>query len=184
MHIAHTGFPGCLSGYRFFLSQRSDRSGNLNGPALSADQTPISLWMTSSIVSDVANRFFAMTRWPGRSAFASVALGFMCLATLSPNGGMVPLDPGHPARGQAARILGRDAADSCRRPPRRAYAANSSDGKIPATLDSRGRVDLQRISGVLHDRHLPTPSLTSALVPFARPLNEPSRTFGTNRQNL
>jgi hypothetical protein len=40
------------------------------------------------IVSSFANRFLAMTRWPGRSAFASIVLGFVCLAIYSPNAGI------------------------------------------------------------------------------------------------
>jgi aryl-alcohol dehydrogenase-like predicted oxidoreductase len=38
--------------------------------------------MTASIVSSFAKRLLGMTRCSGRSAFSSIALGFVCLASL------------------------------------------------------------------------------------------------------
>src|SRR2546430_1208211 len=44
--------------------------------------------MTWSIVSSVVNRLLAMARCAGRSAFFSIAFGFVCLAIFSPNRGI------------------------------------------------------------------------------------------------
>ena len=63
---------------------RSDQSGT-TPRAAPVGQNPINFWMTSSIVSRGAKRLLGMTRWAGRSAFSSFALGFVCLAIFSPN---------------------------------------------------------------------------------------------------
>src|SRR5258705_4001788 len=63
--------------------------------------------MTSSIVSSLANRFLATTRCAGRSAFSSFALGLVCLAIFSPNGGILsPATPPNQRNGPSSKDAG------------------------------------------------------------------------------
>ncbi len=97
MQIAPTGFPGHLNGIAIFRCRATSGlhgKSRQNLPESLHRQTPISLAITSSIVSSEANRFLAITRCAGRSAFFNLPFGFVCLATASPNGGI--LSPGAP----------------------------------------------------------------------------------------
>jgi len=111
MHIAPTAFPDRLNIYHFFRLRRppparSPQRFELTTRA-AVSYIPISFWMTSSIVSSVEKRLLGMTRWARRSAFSSFALGLVCLAIFSPNGGI--LSPGAPPNqrnGPSERVSG------------------------------------------------------------------------------
>src|SRR4030088_3496943 len=88
---------------RWFLSVGDE----LHKPPPSVALDPINFSMTSSIVPSVVKRFLAMTRCAGRSAFLSIALGFVCLAIFSPNGGILsPAAPPNQRNGPSDKVSG------------------------------------------------------------------------------
>jgi hypothetical protein len=105
MHLVPTGFPGHLSGYRFF-------SGTAPRSPIGLEEIERALLCRlaldpDQLLDDVINRFesgktvLGDDAVAGRSAFFSIALGFVCLAIFSPSGGI--FSPGRRQTKEMAR---------------------------------------------------------------------------------
>jgi hypothetical protein len=111
MHLVPTGFPGHLSGYRFF-------SGTAPRSPIGLEEIERALLCRlaldpDQLLDDVINRFesgktvLGDDAVAGRSAFFSIALGFVCLAIFSPSGGIFsPGAPPNQRNGPRDRVSG------------------------------------------------------------------------------